>query len=110
MMISVPTEKGEPMAEYIERETAIEAIISEPTDAHYPSWYTEKIMQIPAADVAPVVHGKWLEWYPGDCALIMTGEEMLYQCSNCWAKYPDVEGCRYCHNCGKIMDGGEQDA
>ena len=43
------------MAEYIEREAAIEAIMSEPPDAHYPQWYAEKIKSIPAADVAPVV-------------------------------------------------------
>ena len=46
------------MAEYIEREAAIEAIMSEPTEAHYPSWYAEKIKAIPAADVAPVVRCK----------------------------------------------------
>ena len=42
------------MAEYIEREAAIETIMSEPTEAHYPSWYAEKIKAIPAADVATV--------------------------------------------------------
>ena len=48
------------MAEYIEREAAIEAIMREPTEAHYPSWYAEKIKAIPATDVAPVVHGRWI--------------------------------------------------
>ena len=43
------------MTEYIERESAIEAIMSEPPDAHYPQWYAEKIKSIPAADVVPVV-------------------------------------------------------
>lgn len=38
--------------EYIEREAAIEAIMSEPPDAHYPQWYVDKIKSIPAADVA----------------------------------------------------------
>ena len=57
--------------------------------------------------VAPVRHGKWLEWFSGDCALIMTGEEMLYRCSSCDAKYSDAEGYKYCPNCGAIMDGGE---
>ena len=42
------------MDEYIEREAAIETIMSEPTEAHYPSWYAEKIKAIPAADVAQV--------------------------------------------------------
>ena len=43
------------MDEYIKRESAIEAIMSDPPDAHYQSWYAEKIKAIPAADVAPVV-------------------------------------------------------
>ena len=46
------------MDEYIERESAIEAIMSEPPDAHYPQWYAEKIKSIPAAAVAPVQ--KWI--------------------------------------------------
>ena len=46
------------MAEYIARESAIEAIMSDPPDAHYQSWYAEKINEIPAADVEPVVRCK----------------------------------------------------
>ena len=46
------------MAEYIDRVAVIEAIMSEPTDAHDPSWYAEKIKEIPAADVEPV--RKWI--------------------------------------------------
>lgn len=55
------------MAEYIEREAAIESIMSEPPDAHYPHWYAEKIKAIPAADVAPV------RWQP------VFGYEGLYE-------------------------------
>ena len=46
------TVKG--MAEYIEREAAIAAIMSEPPDSHYPHWYADKIKAIPADDVATV--------------------------------------------------------
>ena len=46
------------MAEYIKRESAIEAIMSDPPDAHYQSWYAEKINEIPAADVDPLVRWK----------------------------------------------------
>lgn len=46
------------MSEYIKREDAIEEIMSEPPDAHYPHWYANKIKSIPAADVAPVQ--KWI--------------------------------------------------
>lgn len=37
--------------DFISREAAISEILSEPTDAHYPSWYDEKLKQIPVADV-----------------------------------------------------------
>lgn len=46
------------MAEYIEREAAYKTIMGEPTDAHYPSWYTDKINGILTADVATVRHGR----------------------------------------------------
>lgn len=63
------------------------------------------LAKLPAVDAVEVVHGRWEEWWPG-ISLIMTGEEMLYRCSACDAKYPDVEGYRYCPNCGAKMDGG----
>ena len=92
------------MAEYIEREAAIEAVMCEPPDAHYPQWYADKIKEIPSADAAQVRRGKWVEWFPGDCALIMTGEEMLYRCSSCDAKYSDADGYKYCPNCGAVVE------
>ena len=50
--------------------------------------------------------GKWVEWYPPK-HMIMTGEELLYRCSACDAKYADVEGYRYCPHCGAQMGGTE---
>ena len=64
----------------------------------------EAIYEAPTVDAAPVVHAHWKEWWPGDCALIMTGEEMLYRCSACDAKYPDVEGFKFCPHCAAKMD------
>lgn len=58
---------------------------------------------IPAADVAPVRRGNWEEWWPG-IAEIMTGEEMLYRCSACDAKYADIDGYKYCPYCGAKMN------
>lgn len=57
----------------------------------------------PTIEAEPVVHGRWIEWYP-PMHMIMTGEELLYRCSACDAKYPDVEGYRYCPRCGAMMD------
>ena len=48
--------------EYIEREAAIEAIMSDPPDAHYPSWYIDRIKTLSAADVVPVVRCKDCRW------------------------------------------------
>lgn len=41
------------MTEYIEREALIDEILSEPPDAHYPSWFADIIKKQPTADVVP---------------------------------------------------------
>ena len=101
------------MAEYIEREAVVKYLRSRKgnfLDDTGKSWSAgmEAAVSVcekfPAADVAPVAHGRWEEWWPG-ISLIMTGEEMLCRCSACDAKYPDVEGYRHCPNCGAKMDG-----
>ena len=81
---------------YIEKGAAIAAIMSEPPDAHYPHWYADKVKSIPAADVAPVRHGRW-----GSNGIL---DSMLSACSVCGF------GCgaysfQYCPNCGAMMDG-----
>ena len=43
------------MAEYIEKQAALDAILRELSDAHYPSWYAERIKALPVDDVVPVV-------------------------------------------------------
>ena len=37
------------MQDLISRQAAIDAIMGEPTDAHYPSWYAERLEQLPSA-------------------------------------------------------------
>lgn len=37
------------MNDLISRQAAIDAIMGEPTDAHYPSWYAERLEQLPSA-------------------------------------------------------------
>lgn len=92
---------------YISLKAAIEAIMSEPTDAHYPSWYADKIEQISVADVAPVRHGRWIT------KKAATGKEYTI-CSVCdFAVYYtmagvltplDIRNAKYCPNCGAKMD------
>ena len=78
--------------EFIEREAAIEAIMSDPPDAHYPQWYVDKIKSIPAADVAPARYGRWekrgSKWQCTNCKVLMSidgtpQENLLYYCPNC---------------------------
>lgn len=57
------------------------------------------IEHIPAADVAPVVHGEWL--------LRHEGYGHYWECSSCH-KNPCIyvtKDTRYCPNCGAKMDG-----
>lgn len=51
---------------------------------------------IPAADVAPVVHGRWVHHDDG-----------VVTCSEC-GNAESCEGC-YCSYCGAKMDGGDLD-
>ena len=44
-------------------------------------------------------HGRWEEWWP-PAHMIMTGEEKLYRCTICDAKYSNVESYRHCPYCG----------
>ena len=87
------------MNEYIERETAIESIMSEPQDAHYPHWYADKIKSIQAADVAPVVHGKWI-----DVREKRLFGDHYFLCSNCKSRNGSMISFNYCPNCGAKMD------
>lgn len=92
------------MAEYIEREAAYKTIMSEPPDAHYPQWYADKIKVIPAEDVAPVRHAKWVDNHCTACGMMPMGDEMWKNCDF----YPPLfeRFMDYCPNCGAKMDGG----
>ena len=128
------------MAEYIEREAISEEIrkfyYKNPPNFSYGEGFDRgldraqrAILDAPAADVAPVVHGKWLLEANKDkvnCRWNVTSE-----CSNCcdekkeiWAGFfpnvPDwlardtalidaksVKLSNYCPNCGAKMDGGD---
>jgi len=47
----------------ISRQDAIDVIMGEPTDAHYPSWYADKIKSLPSADAVEVVRCKDCKWH-----------------------------------------------
>lgn len=94
-------EKGKAMAEYIERETAIDAIMSEPTDTHYPSWYADKIESISVADVVPVRHGRWIHT---DYAIHWAAKDECSECTYHTCDRDDLSEYNYCPNCGSKMD------
>lgn len=89
------------MTEYIRKEQALEAILSaiELTGEQWVQVWN-KIKQTPAADVAPVRHGRWTRIDYHDA-----------RCSECGHKtyYPDQISL-YCPECGARMDGGKSNA
>lgn len=93
------------MAEYIKRDTAIRAVMAAKwVDGSDGAMAMEIVASPPAADVAPVVHGRWErdadgDWYCTNCdevvAICESGRERTY-------RKP------YCPNCGAKMDGGAE--
>ena len=77
------------MAEYIEREAALN-VINENKSSTELAWIS--VSKIPAADVAPVVHSKWEiccdGYYPycKRCRNEPQGRVMTQFCPNCGAK------------------------
>ena len=78
----------------------------------------EEFDRFPAADVAPVVHGRW-EWFDEETGTPFTGyeREWGWKCSYCGEELPDDYDdpdnrptFRFCHSCGAKMDGGVDDA
>jgi ribosomal protein L37AE/L43A len=92
------------MAEYITKKAAINTVENVPIELFQSEWeeIEEAINAAPAADVAPVVHGRWErdadgDWYCTNCdevvAICESGRERTY-------RKP------YCPNCGAKMDRG----
>ena len=90
--------------EYIDREAANLALAEQGFD-----WDKAKqaLASVPAADVVPVVHGRWIEskehfYLNNGCK-----EWINFYCSECDA--PNNSPTDYCPNCGAKMDGGAVD-
>lgn len=97
------------MVEYIEREAAMLTPVLPKEHRHYQTsnlddvyaqgWADalDNLKNAPAADVAPVVHGKWMDRQGGFWGAAT--------CSVCGEKFPTGEiGLNYCPNCGAKMD------
>ncbi len=99
------------MAEYIERE-ALRKILENWRDAHADvddeqgCGLLEDVMcevdAQTAADVAPLVHGKW-EYIP---QTLNTLSQLRCPFCGWWSLDPSIDGAyNYCPNCGAKMDG-----
>mgnify|MGYP000883344984 CR=1 FL=1 len=70
-----------------------------------------EILSLPAADVAPVLEGKWIVHYT-------TAGKLYTECASCHTDFSfktdkgtvaklDMRGMLYCPHCGAKMDGGK---
>lgn len=102
------------MKEYIERKAVVnlrEEFWKDRCD--YMAVRVTNIMNIPAADVAPVIHGEWIQtkeslgWKDIDCV-------MCSACEDKWIMDEEYdldfykEQWKYCPFCGAKMDGGNK--
>lgn len=92
------------MAEYIEKQSALDAILREPPDAHYPSWYAERIKALPAADVVPVVRCKDCVHWDDDPDTYGADYGPKGKCMKSFETMCADDFCSY----GERMDGGAE--
>ena len=86
------------MDEYIKRKAVIDLITRRYEN---PEICTQEINSIPAADVAPVVHGRWEPGNP--ICPVCGGDKFKDLDADIWCDWqPD-----FCPNCGAKMDGSK---
>ena len=88
------------MADYIDKESLLHKIGQMPTAWEYGQAVKDiydMVKNEPAANVAPVVHGRWIfndDWWE-------------FRCTNCHKSIGNIEKYKYCPHCGARMDGTE---
>ena len=90
------------MDEYIKRETAVRMVMAAKWgDGSDGAMAMEIVASAPAADVAPVRHGRW----------IYDKKAQRPYCSVCKGYFYGATNSpmSYCPNCGTKMDGGDSD-
>ena len=92
--------------EYISREAALMKLMQDGCSAKN----LQSISDMPAADVAEVVHGEWLR-SDDDWDSLTTIQCSLCSEEWCFETDDDVSllNYKYCPNCGARMDGGKDD-
>lgn len=92
------------MAEYIKRETAVRAVMAAKwVDGSDGAIAMEIVASPAAADVAPVVHGRWSDAGFGE---LPKHAPYGWACSACGGISFNNEYI-YCPHCGAKMDGGD---
>ena len=93
------------MDEYIKRETAVRMVMTAKWgDGSDGAMAMEIVASAPAADVAPVVHGRWIDAYPD----IEQNPMFMYGiCSECGFEQAISKYLNFCPNCGAKMDEGK---
>lgn len=90
------------MAEYINKDKAKRLLHIE-----YAYAAEQLLDEISAADVAPVVHGRWVF----ETATANTLSRIKCDICGWWTLDPSVDNSyKYCPNCGAKMDGGADNA
>ena len=89
------------MEDYIRREAALTAL--QDSDLfNTTERQLRAIRELPAADVAEVRHGRWIDAYPD----IEPNPMFMYGiCSECGFEQGISKYLNYCPNCGAKMDG-----
>ena len=88
------------MDEYIKRETAVRAVMAAKWgDGSDGAMAMEIVASAPAADVAPVVHGRWIYDKKAQSTYCSVCKGYFYGATN--------SPMSYCPNCGKKMDEGK---
>ena len=96
------------MDEYIKREQVLKLLESAQAWNWSMNTLYDEMKDLPSADVAPVVHGRWEGWItPAFYGLDDFGEPIyrdatFYRCSICSRKSAIKE--KFCPSCGAMMD------
>ena len=93
------------MAEYIDREAALMKLMQDGCSAKN----LQSISDMPAADVAPVVHGRWI-MVDDSCGKYACSacREIEQECTEWGAGHYNPVDKDYCPNCGAKMDEKEE--
>ncbi len=93
------------MSEYIDRAAALMKLMQDGCSAKN----LQSISDMPAADVAPVVHGRWDD-IPNAYMSVVSKTGAYHGnatvCSVCHEVNPNAYKTNYCPNCGAKMIGG----